>query len=153
MVKNGKTSYGKQRYICKNCKKSSVVSYTNHAYQPDLNQQIIILTKEGLGIRSTARVLQISTTTLLKRIISIASKIPRPFISKGKVYEVDELRTYLKSKTKLIWIVYALERKTKRIVSFNVGARNPMVRICNPCLFIQTLVLTIWLAVKLSLGL
>src|SRR5690606_40477220 len=67
-----------------------------------------------LGISSTARVLQNSTTSLLKRIISIASKIPRPFISKGKVYEVDELRTYLKSKTKLIWIVYALERKTKR---------------------------------------
>ncbi|PWJ89271.1 hypothetical protein BC749_12418 [Flavobacterium araucananum] len=28
------------------------------------------LTKEGLGIRSTARILKISTTTLLKRIVS-----------------------------------------------------------------------------------
>ncbi len=124
MVRNGKTSYGKQRFICKNCKKSRVVSYTNHAYKPEINHQIIILTKEGLGIRSTARVLEISTTTLLKRIILIASKISRPFISKGKIYEVDELRTYLKIKTKLIWIVYALERKSRKVVSFNVGART-----------------------------
>jgi len=72
MVKNGKTPYGKQRFICKNCKTSRVENYIYKAYQPNLNQQIIILTKEGLGIRSTARVLKISTTTLLKRIISIA---------------------------------------------------------------------------------
>ena len=53
------------------------------------DQLIIQLTKEGLGIRSTARVLGISTTTLLKRIIAIANSIPQPIISKGKTYEVD----------------------------------------------------------------
>src|SRR5690606_4978269 len=51
-------------------------------------------------------------------------KIPRPFISKGKVYEVDELRTYIKRKTRLIWVVYALERESKRIVSFHIGSRT-----------------------------
>jgi len=45
------------------------------AYQPNLNEQIVILTKEGLGIRSTARVLRISTTTLLKKMF-IAKNIP-----------------------------------------------------------------------------
>ncbi len=124
MVKNGKTSYGKQRYICKNCKKSRVVSYTNHAYQPDLNQSIITLTKEGLGIRSTARVLKISTTTLLKRIISMAKNIKPPMISLGKEYEVDELCTYIGNKEKRIWIVCALEKITKQIVSFNIGRRT-----------------------------
>lgn len=124
MVKNGKTSYGKQRYICKNCKKSRVVSYTNHAYQPDLNQSIITLTKEGLGIRSTARVLKISTTTSLKRIISMAKNIKPPMISLGKEYEVDELCTYIGNKEKRIWIVCALEKITKQIVSFNIGRRT-----------------------------
>jgi len=56
------------------------------------------LTKEGLGIRSTARVLQISITTLLKRIISIAKSIPNKPIYKGKIYEVDEMRTFIKKK-------------------------------------------------------
>ncbi|MFA7687448.1 MAG: IS1 family transposase [Moheibacter sp.] len=123
-VKNGTHSNGKQRYRCCVCKKRQLKEYSYNAYHPELNQQIITLTKEGLGIRSTARVLSISATTLLRRIIFIVKKIPRPYISKGKVYEVDELRTYLKTKTKLVWIVYALERKSKRIVSFNVGSRT-----------------------------
>jgi transposase-like protein len=38
-------------------------------------QAIIQFTKEGLGIRSTARRLKISKTTLLRRIIAIAKKI------------------------------------------------------------------------------
>ncbi|MBA5630371.1 IS1 family transposase [Moheibacter sp. BDHS18] len=123
-IKNGKTLNAKSRYKCNSCFKRFILNYTYNAYQSNLNQQIIILTKEGLGIRSTARVLDISATTLLKRIISIANKIPRPFISKGKVYEVDELRTYIKSKNRLVWIVYALERESWKIVSFNVGART-----------------------------
>jgi IS1 family transposase len=82
------------------------------------------LTKEGLGIRSTARVLQISTTTLLKRIICIARSIPNKPIYKGKIYEVDEMRTYIKNKSKPIWIVYALERKTNNVVSFSIGRRT-----------------------------
>ena len=55
-------------------------------------------TKEGLGIRSTARILKISTTTLLKRIIAIAKKIPNQPIFKHKTYEVDEIRTFVKNK-------------------------------------------------------
>lgn len=124
MIKNGKTSYGKQRFICKTCKKSRVENYKSNAYQPDLNQQIISLTKEGLGIRSTARVLKISTTTLLKRIVSIAKNIKLPMISLGKEYEVDELCTYIGNKEKRIWIVCALERINKQIISFNIGRRT-----------------------------
>jgi insertion element IS1 protein InsB len=124
MVKNGKTKSGKQRYLCKNCKSTQVQRYAYKAYNPNINQQIIILTKEGLGIRSTARVLEISTTTLLKRIVAIAQSIPQPVIPTGKTYEVDEIRTFLKRKSKLIWIVYALERTTKNIAGFCVGART-----------------------------
>ncbi len=66
-IKYGKTKAGKQRHICKNCHKTQVEKYSYIAYTNGLNQNIILLTKEGLGIRSTARVLQISTTTLLKQ--------------------------------------------------------------------------------------
>lgn len=124
MVKNGKTKSGKQRYICKNCGRTQVEEYTYQASQPNINQQIVVLTKEGLGIRSTARVLNISTTTLLKRIIAIAQSIPQPVISKGKIYEVDEICTFLKRKSRKIWIVYALERATKSVVGFYVGRRT-----------------------------
>ena len=120
LIKSGKTGTGKQRYCCKECGKRFITEYSYQAYQPNTNQQIILFTKEGLGIRSTARVLRISVTTLLKRIITIAIGIEQPPIPMGKSYEVDELRTYIGNKSKLRWIVFALDRDSKAVVSFNV---------------------------------
>jgi insertion element IS1 protein InsB len=124
MIKYGKTKSGNQRYICKLCNKTRVENYIYRAYDPNIDSDIIVFTKEGLGIRSTARLLRISTTTLLKRIVSIAKTINQPIISKGKTYEVDELCTYIKHKRNFIWVVYALEKESKNVVSFNVGKRT-----------------------------
>lgn len=124
MIKYGKDSKMKQRYFCKKCKTTKVEFYTYKAYKQEINQNIISLTKEGVGILGTARLLNISATTLLKRIKEIASNITQPAISKDKTYEIDEMRTFIGNKNKLIWIVYALEKESKKIVSFNVGART-----------------------------
>ncbi|MDR7212190.1 IS1 family transposase [Flavobacterium piscis] len=124
MIKYGKTKSGVQRYICKLCRKTRVENYAYQAYKLDMNKNIIQFTKEGLGIRSTARILKISTTTLLKRIVSIAKTINQPIISKGKTYEVDEMCTYIRHKRNFIWLVYALEKNSKNVVSFNVGRRT-----------------------------
>ena len=124
MIKYGKTKSGNQRYICRKCGKTRVENYAYLAYKEEINQNIIQLTKEGLAIRNTARVLKISATTLLKRIVSIAGSITKPIISKGKTYEVDELCTYIRHKKNYIWLVYALEKNSKTVVSFNVGKRT-----------------------------
>src|ERR1035437_5876156 len=113
LIKSGKTATSKQRYCCKECNKRFITEYTYKAYQYNINQQIILFTKEGLGIRSTARVLCISVTTLLKRIISIAASISQPPIDTGGSYEVDEMRTYIGKKSRLRRIVYALDRESK----------------------------------------
>ena len=55
-IKNGRTTNGKQRYCCKVCVKWFIVNDTYNAYRLDTNQQIILFTKEGLGIRGVARV-------------------------------------------------------------------------------------------------
>ncbi|MCL9807713.1 IS1 family transposase [Flavobacterium amniphilum] len=123
-IKYGKTKSGNQRFICKICGTTKVEAYIYKAYNSEVNSKIILFTKEGLGIRSTARVLKISTTTLLKRIISIAKTIQQPVISMNKIYEVDEIRTYIKRKDRLVWIVYALERETRKIINFHVGRRT-----------------------------
>lgn len=124
VIKNGRTKNNKQQYYCKMCCHRFIENYTYQAYKLDINQNIIQLTKEGLGIRSTARILKISATTLLKRIVSIARNIRKPIISKGKTYEVDELCTYIRHKKNYIWLVYALEKNSKTVVSFNVGKRT-----------------------------
>lgn len=81
IVKNGNTKNGKQQFKCKNCNKFFIINYSYNAYCNEINGLIIKLTKEGLGIRSTARVLKISTTTLLKRIVLIARNIRKPIIT------------------------------------------------------------------------
>jgi len=124
LVKNGFSKAKKQRYKCKDCNKTTVVNYTYKACLPNVNKQIVILLKEGLGIRSITRILQISSTTLLKRIIAILNTVSLPVMIPQSNYEIDELCTFVRSKSKRIWIVYAFERETKNIVSFNVGRRT-----------------------------
>lgn len=67
-IKYGKTCKGKQRYQRKGCEATSVLHFSYNAYKRNINHKIILFTKEGLGIRGMARVLKISTITLLKRI-------------------------------------------------------------------------------------
>jgi len=124
LVKNGITTNNKQRFLCKSCGRRFISHYTYKAYNKNLDKQIIQFIKEGLGIRSISRVLKISTTTLLRRIIAIAKQIILPVIIKGRSYEVDEIRTFIKRKDKLIWIVYALERASRQVVTFSIGART-----------------------------
>lgn len=124
LVKNGFSRAGKQRYKCKFCNKTTVLNYRYKAYLANINNKIILYIKEGLGIRSMARILKISTTTLLKRIIKLAKLTELPKIKNQCSYEVDELCTFVQHKNKRIWIVYVLERETNRVVDFKVGART-----------------------------
>ncbi|MFD1631048.1 IS1 family transposase [Pseudopedobacter beijingensis] len=124
MVKNGFSAGGKQRYKCRICGITRLMDYSYSAYSFGINRKIIQLTKEGMGIRGTARFLNISTTTLLRRLLHIASSLKAPAIAKAKVYEVDELRTFIKRKDKLIWVVCAYERESRRIVCFATGRRT-----------------------------
>ena len=96
--KNGFTKTRKQQYHCKNCGKYFIESYSYHAYEKDINERIVVLTKKGVGIRSTARILKISASTLLARIIFIAKEIEQPIIPIGKTYEVDEMRSFVGNK-------------------------------------------------------
>ena len=118
------TFSGKQRYRCCSCKRTFIKSYSYNACNHDTNTWIKNLVKEGRGIRSIARLLEISVTTVLKRILSIAKSIRKPLLAIGKLYEVDEMRTFYKSKTRLLWVVYALRRDTKQVADFAVGTRT-----------------------------
>ncbi|GAA3757885.1 hypothetical protein GCM10022423_05390 [Flavobacterium ginsengiterrae] len=51
MIKCGKTKFGSQRYFCRACRKIRIANYVYDAYKPDINENIIQLTKEGLGNR------------------------------------------------------------------------------------------------------
>lgn len=135
IIKNGTTKCKKRQYLCKSCGKRFLDYYTYNACHERINSEIIHFTKEGLGVRNTARVLNISTTTLLKRILLIAKNIKQPMIPMGKEYELDELCTYVGNKDRRIWLVCALERQSRNIVSFNIGRRtNQTLKKVTECL-------------------
>lgn len=99
-IKNGTTRTWKQQYFCKNCNKRFTEYYSYNANRKTTNSNIIQLTKERVRIRSTAQILKISATTLLKRIISIVSKIFQPQNCIHQYYELDEMRIFIRGKTK-----------------------------------------------------
>lgn len=123
-VKNGLTANGFQRYKCNHCKKQFQNEYSNTACIRAINSKITVLLKEGCGIRSISRILKISTNTVQNRILLISKQLQKPVISLGKSYEVDELCTFIGSKSNRYWVAYALRKNDKAVVDFRVGKRT-----------------------------
>ncbi|HSX82524.1 MAG TPA: IS1-like element transposase [Candidatus Saccharimonadia bacterium] len=72
MVKHGLSPEGKQRYRCRACLegrgRTFLLEYSYAGQSPDVKQQIIEMAMNASGIRDTARVLQVSPTTVLKEL-------------------------------------------------------------------------------------
>ena len=71
VVKRGKTEQGKQRYLCLDgecLKKTFILDYSYNGSLPAVKSQIIDMAVNGSGIRDTARVLQISPTTVINEL-------------------------------------------------------------------------------------
>lgn len=71
VVKRGKTESGQQRYLCKNdsCSHHSFrLAYRYKGRLPEIKPQIIEMTLNGSGIRDTARVLNVSPTTVINEL-------------------------------------------------------------------------------------
>jgi transposase-like protein len=71
VTKRGKTDTGKQRYRCQNLACSHRSFLLDLAYKgrlPAIKQQVIEMSLNGSGIRDTARVLKISTATVIQEL-------------------------------------------------------------------------------------
>lgn len=122
-VKNGHMS-GKQRYRCASCKRSFMIAYRYPACERNMDADIASLVREGCGIRSIARLLDIGPATVVRRIRRIAEDLGPPSVEDGGEYEIDELHTYVGQKENPQWIIYALDRDTKNVTAFTVGNRT-----------------------------
>lgn len=94
-------------------------------YNSTTNDLMKRLLKEGCGIRSISRILGISTKTILSRMLKIGKEVQLPqSIGPGLKYEVDELWSFIGRKSNAVWITYAIERETRRIMGFCVGNKT-----------------------------
>jgi transposase-like protein len=71
LVKNGKTRQGKQRFMCRGefCQgRTFLLNYPYAGQSRQVKQQIVDMALNGSGIRDTARVLHVSTSTVIKEL-------------------------------------------------------------------------------------
>jgi insertion element IS1 protein InsB len=124
-IKAGRQKNGAQRLFCKTCQRYQLETYRSQAWRTTINESIKSLLVEGMGIRGIARFLKISVTAVLKRIRVLAKLIRKPFTTvAGRVFEIDEVWTYVAKKTSEVWITYAIDRKSKEVMDFRLGSRS-----------------------------
>lgn len=71
VIKRGKADSGSQRYLCRNdtCDQGGfLLDYRYQGYRPEVKRQVVDLAMNGSGVRDTARVLGISTGTVLSEL-------------------------------------------------------------------------------------
>src|SRR6266849_8254301 len=68
IVRHGKTRQGKQRYRCREQRcagRTFLLDYSYPGHSPEVKQQIVEMALNASGIRDTARVLHVSTNTVM----------------------------------------------------------------------------------------
>lgn len=123
--KNGTTANRKQKYLCKGCRRQFITQYTYRGAQPVIRDLIVPMTMNGSGIRDIARVLSVSTNTVLRAIREQAARAAEPRVPpRIKDLEVDEFWSFVRDKSRQCWCWYGLNRRTRRIAAYVLGRRT-----------------------------
>lgn len=119
-----------QRYKCRDCHKSfSSQTFAFNRWQKKafLNETIYKLLAKGMSQRACAEVLKIHPATVDSR-ISFFGEISKKFLAeyweskkKPRNVQFDEAESFIHSKCKPVTIPIAVEKKTRRIITFDVG--------------------------------
>lgn len=131
-----------QRYQCKVCKKNfsnATFSDCYHQNKRRLNPSVKKLLCSGVSIRRTALILNISRTTVARKLTFLAFKARR---SQNKWLEMhknsfskvqfDDLETFHHTKCKPITVTLFVEETTRKIIDFEVSqipAKGPLAQI------------------------
>ena len=145
IVKRGKTRRGTQRYLCQNsaCTQGSfLLDYRNRGCLPDVKHQIIDMSLNASGLRDTARVLRISTDTVLRELRkkeealeSVNSVLLRTLnpdevhvdIERAGEAEMDEMWSFVGKKKEPRWLWHAIDHATGAVLAYVFGRRKDAV--------------------------
>lgn len=123
--KNDITANRKQRYRCKRCRRQFILHYSYQGRDPEVRRLIVPLSMNGCGIRDIARVLCLSTNTVLKSLRAAARRVKREKLPQRLTdLEVDELWSFVGTKAHQAWLWYAFEPRSQQIVAWTIGRRT-----------------------------
>lgn len=137
VVKHGRSNEDKQRYKCRNseCRRCTFIrTYAYRGYLPQVKQQITEMTRNGSGIRDTARVLKISPTTVIE---TLKKDRPLKSVNQAKLAELeptqtlvrlcqwedlaaeaDEMCGFVGSKKQEHWLWHAINHQTGEVLAY-----------------------------------
>jgi insertion element IS1 protein InsB len=145
IVKRGKTRIGTQRYLCQNtaCAKGSfLLDYRNRGCVPEVKHQIIDMSLNASGVRDTARVLQVSTDTVLSELKrkeatleSVNTALLHTLnpdeiagaIERAGEAEMDKMWSFVGKKGNPGWLWHAIDHHTGAVLAYVFGRRKDEV--------------------------
>src|SRR5256884_9334032 len=145
IVKRGKTRRGIQRSLCQNtaCTTGSfLLDDRNRGCLPEVKHTIIDMSLNASGIRDTARVLRISTDTVLRALkkqeaalASVNTALLRTVdpaeilvdIEQAGEAEVDEMWSFVGKKGNQRWLWHAIDHHTGQVLAYVFGRRKDEV--------------------------
>ena len=146
IVKRGKTGCGTQRYLCQNptCATGSfLLDYRYLGRLPEVKHQIIDMSLNASGVRDTARVLRISTDTVLRELRkkeAVLESVNTAFLRThnpddmavaieraGEDAEMDEMWSFVGNKGNPRWLWHAIDHQTGAVLAYVFGRRKDAV--------------------------
>jgi len=142
VVKRGKTRRGTQRYLCQNTACTPQSFLLDDSYQgrlPEVKHQSVDMSLNASGVRDTARVLPISTDTVLRELRkkeavlkSVNTALLRTAdpeeilvdIEQAGEAEVDEMWSFVGKKGNQRWLWHALDHYTGAVLAYVFGRRK-----------------------------
>ena len=124
VVKNGRKKSGVQNHLCRSCGKQFQDAYLYWRSEKKSKVLVTRMLKRDSGIRDTSDILRISTGCELRVLLSFMNIELRPKYQSYHRVQVDELYSFVGSKKKKVWILYAYCAQTKEILSLTMGKRS-----------------------------
>lgn len=123
--KNGKKPNNKQNYLCKCCGRQFIGDHalTYRGCHSKISQRILIMLVRGCGIRDIAAIEKVSCTKVLSVLLNVRD-VELPHHCFYESIEIDEFWTFVGRKSKRVWLIYAFDRVSKKIISYVWGKRN-----------------------------
>ena len=146
-VKRGKTGCGTQQYLCQNttCTTGSfLLDYRYLGRLPEVKHHIIDMSLNASGVRDTARVLRISTDTVLRELRKQAAtleSVNTTFLRTrnpddmavvieraGEEAKMDERWSFVGHKGNPRWLWHAIDHHTGTVLAYVFGRRKEICR-------------------------
>lgn len=123
--------------------KTFILDYEYNGYLPEVKNKIVEMAINGSGIRDTARVLEISPTTVINELKkeSCLESVNRAVLNCLNTHEIivgiqkvedteaelDEMWSYVQSKEHQRWLWHAIDHNTGKILAYTLGGHKDEV--------------------------